>query len=122
MRIDELLRDADNGTITEAKYERIKPKGIFPTVKCDKENGWDASRLDELSEDEARERLEAHWQMKDYEQVHGLKHAIRGFSIQVTLDHPDEPRPEWPEELQEYDTDLFPEAYLCNKFNINPPN
>lgn len=89
-------------------------------VICDKESGWDTSNLDELSEAEAREILNAHWQMEVYEQAQGIKPAIRGFSVHVQ-DSPDEPKPEWPDRLKKYDTELFPEAYLMDKFDIERP-
>lgn len=118
MRLDEYLQNSKR-SMSKAQYERMK-RLVFPTVYCEKKEGWDTSDLDKLSEDEARQILKAHWQMQAYENEHGIEPHLRGFVIHVYYDSADEPHPEWPESLKQYNTDMFPEAYLMEKFNINP--
>lgn len=124
MRLDQLIQNHQSSTITAARYERLKAKGMLPIVMHVSEEGWDTSNLDNISESEAKEMISACWKMQQYERSNGIEPHVKGFVVNVvaaSTDHEEGTSPVWPEELQQYDTDHFAVAYLCHKFDLGIP-
>lgn len=113
MRITDLLHN--DRTITKAQYEKLTRNGL-KRVLCSVD-GWDFSSVNDMDEAEARQWLHNIRLKRTYERMHGLKPLITVFVVHI-VDHKDDQQPDWPDELQPYQTDNILEAYFCNKFNL----
>jgi|GEM_PF-2105785 len=113
MRLDEFLAKRKN-EVTEAQYERLKNQQVF-IIEYSDESGWNFDELDQLEEGQARRLVRGYHKARKYEAKNMIPPPIQEVIVNIS----EKMDPEWPEELQDYDTLNISSAYLQHKFNIS---
>lgn len=121
MRITEVLQEQRQRREAEKKCYTLLMDGLLPQAPYRHGEGWDTTKLDELTEKEARKKLQSRWKGRAYYNKSPKYGSIVAlFMIRWDEEYEQGPQSAWPDHLKPYakETDFFRVAYLMDKFDI----